>query len=185
MLRTLIAGLALTHTPEQVQFYCLDFGGGTLTGAVATCRTSASVATRLEPDRLRRTVAEINTLLAQREELFRRHRVDSMATYRRLLAQRVGTARRLRRRVPRRRRLGHACAQDYEALETAITQIAARGLGYGVHVVLSHPAVDGDAPGAARPASAPSSSCASATRRSPSSTAASPRTCPRAARAAA
>ena len=27
--------------------------------------------------------------------------------------------------------------QDYEAMETAITQIAARGLGYGVHVVLS------------------------------------------------
>ena len=33
LLRTLITALALTHTPREVQFYCLDFGGGTLTGA--------------------------------------------------------------------------------------------------------------------------------------------------------
>ena len=32
-LRTIIM-LAAAHTPEQVQFYCLDFGGGTV-GAVA------------------------------------------------------------------------------------------------------------------------------------------------------
>ena len=30
MLRTLICSLALLHTPEEVQFYCLDFGGGTV-----------------------------------------------------------------------------------------------------------------------------------------------------------
>jgi S-DNA-T family DNA segregation ATPase FtsK/SpoIIIE len=30
LLRTLITSLALTHTPREVQFYCLDFGGGTL-----------------------------------------------------------------------------------------------------------------------------------------------------------
>ena len=82
MLRTLISGLALTHTPEQVQFYCLDFGGGTLAG-LADLPHVGSVATRLDPDRLRRTVAEVNALLAAREELFTRHRIDSMATYRR------------------------------------------------------------------------------------------------------
>ncbi|MFD8816754.1 FtsK/SpoIIIE domain-containing protein, partial [Streptomyces sp. NPDC059627] len=31
LLRNLIAALSLTHTPREVQFYCLDFGGGTLT----------------------------------------------------------------------------------------------------------------------------------------------------------
>ena len=30
LLRDLITGMALTHTPEEVQFYCLDFGGGSL-----------------------------------------------------------------------------------------------------------------------------------------------------------
>ena len=29
-IRTLIMAAAATHTPEQLQFYCLDFGGGTL-----------------------------------------------------------------------------------------------------------------------------------------------------------
>jgi S-DNA-T family DNA segregation ATPase FtsK/SpoIIIE len=135
VLRSLIAGMALTHTPEQVQFYCLDFGGGTLTG-LAELPHVGSVATRLDSERMRRTVAEINTLLAHREELFTRHRIDSMASYRRQSAE---------GRVPRDG-FGDVflvvdgwgtVRSDYEALEAAITQIAARGLGYGVHVVLS------------------------------------------------
>ncbi|MGI8762154.1 MAG: type VII secretion protein EccCa [Jatrophihabitantaceae bacterium] len=135
VLRALIASMALTHTPAQAQFYCLDFGGGTLTGLVDLPHVG-SVATRLEPERLRRTIAEVNGLLARREQLFTQNRIDSMATYRRMLESGVvggdgygdvflvvdgwGTIR-----------------QDYEELEPAITQIAARGLGFGVHVVLS------------------------------------------------
>jgi S-DNA-T family DNA segregation ATPase FtsK/SpoIIIE len=135
LLRTLIMAMALTHTAEQVQFYCLDFGGGTLNG-LADLPHVGSVASRLEPERLRRTVAEINVLLNSREQLFTQHRIDSMASYRRLVAAGSapldgfgdvflvvdgwGTVR-----------------QDHEALEAAITQIAARGLGFGVHLVLS------------------------------------------------
>ena len=135
VLRTLVMAMALTHTPEQVQFYCLDFGGGTLSG-LADLPHVGSVATRIEPERLRRTVAEINALLANREEIFTQKRIDSMATYRRMVASGTapidgfgdvflvidgwGTIR-----------------QEHEAMETAITQIAARGLGFGVHVVLS------------------------------------------------
>lgn len=135
VLRTLVAGLALTHTPEQVQIYCLDFGGGTLTG-LGDLPHVGSVATRLEPERLRRTVAEINAMLAQREELFTKHRIDSMSSYRRVTA--MGS-------VPKDG-FGDVflvvdgwgtVRADHEAMETAITQIAARGLGYGVHVVLS------------------------------------------------
>ena len=135
VLRTLISSLSLTHTPEQVQFYCLDFGGGTLTG-LADMPHVGSVATRLEPDRLRRTIAEITTLLDHREQIFTQHRVDSMASYRRMLA--AGT-------VPRDG-FGDlflvvdgwgTIKSDYEALDQQITQIAARGLGFGVHVVLS------------------------------------------------
>ncbi len=35
VLRSLIMALALTHTPREVQFYCLDFGGGTLSQPVS------------------------------------------------------------------------------------------------------------------------------------------------------
>ncbi len=134
-LRTLITSLALTHTPQQVQFYCLDFGGGTLTG-LADLPHVGSVATRLEPDRLRRTVAEITTLLDAREQLFTARRIDSMASFRRAIASGEvagdgfgdvflvvdgwGTVR-----------------SDYEAMEAQITQIAGRGLGFGVHVVIT------------------------------------------------
>ena len=94
------------------------------------------VESALEPERLRRTIAEIGGLLTRREALFTEHRIDSMASYRRavaagqvpadgfgdvfLVVDGWGTVR-----------------QDHEELETAITQIAARGLGFGVHVVLS------------------------------------------------
>lgn len=135
LLRSLITSLALTHTPQQAQFYCLDFGGGTLTG-LADLPHVGSVATRMEPERLRRTVAEMNQLLHQREQTFTTHRIDSMQSYRRMVASGQvpgdgfgdvflvvdgwGTVR-----------------SDYEEMESAITQIATRGLGFGVHVVLS------------------------------------------------
>ncbi len=33
-IRTLVAALAVTHTPAEVQVYCLDFGGGSLADCV-------------------------------------------------------------------------------------------------------------------------------------------------------
>ncbi len=135
VLRTLVSSLSLTHTPEQLQFYCLDFGGGTLTG-LGDLPHVGSVATRLEPQRVRRTIAEINGLLERREQLFTQYRVDSMASYRRLsttgqvpydgfgdvflVVDGWGTIR-----------------SDFEEMEQQITQIAARGLGFGVHIALS------------------------------------------------
>lgn len=70
-----------SRSPEQVQFYCLDFGGGSLS-ALAELPHVGSVAGRLETEKLRRTVAEISALLTAREQLFTRLRIDSMAAYR-------------------------------------------------------------------------------------------------------
>ncbi|GAA2086264.1 type VII secretion protein EccCa [Actinomadura alba] len=135
MLRTLIASLALLHTPAEVQFYCLDFGGGTLS-AMSDLPHIGGVGTRLDADRVRRTVAEVSVLLEQRERVFTERGIDSMATYRRMRANGefagdgygdvflvVDNWLTLR--------------QDYENLEGTITQLAARGLGYGIHVVAS------------------------------------------------
>jgi S-DNA-T family DNA segregation ATPase FtsK/SpoIIIE len=134
-IRTLIASLALLHTPQEVQFYCLDFGGGTL-GPMATLPHIGGVATRLDADRVRRTVAEVTQLLDRREQEFAERGIDSMATFRRLRAsgEYAGDG------------YGDVflivdnwltLRQDYENLEGTITQLAARGLGYGVHVVAS------------------------------------------------
>ncbi|GAA3812157.1 type VII secretion protein EccC [Sphaerisporangium flaviroseum] len=133
ILRTLITGLALTHTPREVQFYCLDFGGGTLASLEGLPHVGG-VANRLDGDRVRRTVAEVTGLLQQREREFAERGIDSFATYRRDIAAGGGTG----------TDFGDVflivdgwltVRQDFETLEPTITDLAARGLGYGIHVV--------------------------------------------------
>jgi DNA segregation ATPase FtsK/SpoIIIE, S-DNA-T family len=133
MLRTLICSLALLHTPDEVQFYCLDFGGGTL-GALAGLPHVGGVATRLDADRARRTVAEVESLLATREREFSELGTESISAYRRMRASGEITG----------DGFGDVflvvdgwltLRQDFEQLEQAISAVAARGLGYGVHVL--------------------------------------------------
>ncbi|BCB80367.1 type VII secretion protein EccC [Phytohabitans flavus] len=111
VLRTVICGLALTHSPAEVRVYCLDFGGGSL----ATLRDLphvGGVAGRLDTEAVRRTVGDVAALLAEREagapvdgHVFLV--VDGWTTLR----------------------------GDYDDLEPLVTDIATRGLSYGVHVV--------------------------------------------------
>jgi DNA segregation ATPase FtsK/SpoIIIE, S-DNA-T family len=133
--RTLICGLALTHTPAEVQVYCLDFGGGSLTG-VKDLPHVGGVSGRLDAVGVRRTVGEIATLLTEREQRFADLGIDSMSSYRQ-----------------RRSSTGLGAGNDpfgdvflvvdgwltlrkeYEELEPVITDIATRGLSYGIHVV--------------------------------------------------
>ena len=132
--RTALVSLALTHTPQEVQFFVIDFGGGSFTGLQRFTHVSG-VATRSEPDVVRRTVAEVTSLLNAREVYFRKNGIDSIDTYRQRRAQGLaddgygdiflmvdgwGTLR-----------------TEFEMLEPQIHAIAARGLTYGVHVVIT------------------------------------------------
>ncbi len=133
LLRTLICALALLHTPDQIEFYGLDFGGGTL-GALAALPHVGGMATRQQPERVRRTVAELQGLLDRREHEFAARGIESIAAYRSMRAsgEIAGDG------------FGDVflvvdgwltLRQEFEALETAITALAARGLGYGIHVI--------------------------------------------------
>ncbi|MEV0805644.1 type VII secretion protein EccCa [Micromonospora sp. NPDC050200] len=139
LLRTLICALALTHTPAEAQVYCLDFGGGGL-AALRDLPHVGGVAGRSDPTVVRRTIGEIATLLAERERRFAELGVESMAAW-------------------RQRRSGPAAAGqptvdpfgdvflvvdgwatlrgEYDDLEPLVTDLATRGLSYGVHVVAS------------------------------------------------
>src|SRR5204862_1360156 len=66
LLRSLMCGLALTHSPRQVQFYCLDFGGGSL-AELNDLPHVGGVASRHEPERVSRTIAEVRSILVDRE----------------------------------------------------------------------------------------------------------------------
>jgi len=131
--RTLISALALTHTPREVQFYCLDFGGGSLT-TLREFPHVGGVASRLDVGAVRRTVAEVLQLLSNRERFFAEHGIEGMASYR------------------ERRAAGEfaddawgdvflvvdgwpVLRSDFEELEATLAEIAGRGLAYGVHVV--------------------------------------------------
>lgn len=135
LLRSLIASLALTHTPREVQFYCLDFGGGTLSG-LSGLPHLGGVASRLDSERISRTVAEVTAVLNHREQFFLDHNIDSMATYR------------------RRRAAGEfadethgdvflvvdgwaTLRQDFDSHVATFNQFAARGLNYGVHLIVT------------------------------------------------
>ncbi|MGW0551196.1 type VII secretion protein EccCa [Streptomyces altiplanensis] len=135
LLRTLISSFAFTHTPGEVQFYCLDFGGGGLI-AMEDLAHVGGVANRLDGEKVRRTVSEVEGILNAREEYFRSNNIDSIQTYR------------------QRRAAGLLPDQpwgdvflvidgwatfktDYEMLEASITDMAMRGLGFGVHVILT------------------------------------------------
>ncbi len=137
LLRSLMASFALTHTPYEVQLYGLDFGGGGM-ASVAGLPHVGGVASRLDPERVRRTLAEVYGLLTRREECFRTADIASIADFR---------ARRARGDISvTDQPWGDVFLiidgwgnfrSEYEGLEPAVLDIAARGLGYGVHLILT------------------------------------------------
>lgn len=137
LLRSLICAFALTHTPHEVQFYGLDFGGGAM-ASVAGLPHVGGVASRLDPERVRRTVAEVYGVLTRREEYFRSAGIPSIAEFR---------ARRARGDISvTDQPWGDVFLivdgwgnfrSEYEVMDQVILDIAARGLGYGVHLVLT------------------------------------------------
>ena len=134
LLRTMVSSFALTHTASEVQFYLLDFGGGGMQGLQHLPHVGG-VAGRLDADKVRRMVAEVSGLVTRREELFRAQGIDSIATFRNRRKQGL---------LPEEQ-YGDVFLvvdgwltfkQEFELLESAVADIAQRGLAYGVHVVV-------------------------------------------------
>jgi S-DNA-T family DNA segregation ATPase FtsK/SpoIIIE len=135
LLRALVVAFALTHTPAEVQFYAIDFGGGGL-HALEKLPHVGSICGRFDPERLRRVVGEMTSLLDAREHLFRARGIDSAEAFRSLRAagQLPGES------------FGDvflvvdnwaAVRLEHEDLEPFFLDLAARGLGYGIHLVVT------------------------------------------------
>ncbi|MGO4615582.1 type VII secretion protein EccCa [Nocardia sp. 2YAB30] len=142
-LRSLIMAMSLTHTAEQVQFYCLDFGGGTLASLLGLPHVG-SVASRLDEDQVRRTIAEMTTIVRQREARFRQLGIESMTEFRRLRS--MDPASSPAATGAHEDPFGDvflvidgfgSIRQDFEMLEQTIMNLAVQGLSYGVHVVIA------------------------------------------------
>ncbi|MFI5609763.1 type VII secretion protein EccCa [Amycolatopsis sp. NPDC051903] len=137
LLKDIAAMLALTHTPSEVQLFILDMGGGAL-APIAGLPHVSGYATRRDAQRCRRVVAELTTLLEQREEFFAAHGLESMAAFRSRRAEFTEST--------DGREFGDVflfvdnwttIRQEYEQLEEQITGLAARGLGFGIHVIVT------------------------------------------------
>ncbi|SDK01956.1 DNA segregation ATPase FtsK/SpoIIIE, S-DNA-T family [Lentzea albidocapillata subsp. violacea] len=134
-LRTVIMSLAVTHTPRETQFYCIDFGGGSL-AALRGLPHVGGVAGRQHPAAVRRTVAEVMTVLTERERRFADHEIDGVAAYREARARGefaddpFGDVFLVIDGWPTLRK-------EFDDLEDRVSDIAARGLAYGVHVFVA------------------------------------------------
>ncbi|OBK21569.1 type VII secretion protein EccC [Mycobacterium asiaticum] len=145
-LRTLIVATAATHTPEQVQFFCLDFGGGTLS-SLANLPHVGGVAGRMDADGIRRSVAEVSGVLRERELRFRDLGIESMRDFRQRKARLATLPPEVAAQDPLSQdKFGDlflvidgwaSIRSDFEVLEPALNALAVQGLSYGVHLVIS------------------------------------------------
>ncbi|WP_258566245.1 type VII secretion protein EccCa [Streptomyces parvulus] len=132
-LRTAMLSAMLTHTPEELQFYAIDMGGGSLHG-LSDAPHVAGIAGRRDEDRVRRVLAEVSRLVTARERMFRDLRIQSAGELR---------ARRAGGNLPEGVRAADIVliVDNWAALHTSddkavttLTDIASRGLGVGVHL---------------------------------------------------
>jgi type VII secretion protein EccCa/type VII secretion protein EccCb len=130
-LQTFILSAASLHSPREVSFYCLDYGGGQLR-ALEDLAHVGSVASALEPERIRRTFGELEQLLRSRQEreVFRDKQgpddglgqvflvIDNLYAFSRDNTDQFNT------RNP---------------LLSKVTELVNVGLAYGIHVVVTTP----------------------------------------------
>jgi S-DNA-T family DNA segregation ATPase FtsK/SpoIIIE len=133
LLKTLVASFALTHTPLEAQFYAIDYGGGGLAG-LAGLPHVGGIAGRQDPELVRRMVAEVAAMLGEREARFSAAGIDSPAALRSRRAELDGDG---WADVFLMIDNWPALRQEFEELEEPLQEIASRGLGYGIHLLIT------------------------------------------------
>jgi S-DNA-T family DNA segregation ATPase FtsK/SpoIIIE len=135
LLRTLLAAFITTHDPADVQFYCVDVGGGTLRSFEPAPHVGA-VAGKADRERILRVIQHVGSLIEERELLFRERALEGMAAYR------------------RERTAGRLPGTPYgdvflviddlaqvqseiDQVEAELIRIATAGLSYGIHLVIT------------------------------------------------
>lgn len=133
---TLLLSAAATTDPDRLAMYVVDLGGGLLQ-SVADLPHVGGVARRGEEERIRRTIAEVDTELRRRETAFRESGVTSVDAARRRTVLRDG------RQVVEFPDVllvidgWQAFRTEFEDLEQQVLSLAADGLSYGVHLALT------------------------------------------------
>ncbi|OBG89006.1 type VII secretion protein EccC [Mycobacterium sp. E802] len=130
-LQTFVLSAAALHSPSEVSFYCLDYGGGQLAG-LAELAHVGSVATPLEPERIRRTFGELEQLLRARQQ---QGAVSRVGRY----ADGYGEVFLIIDNLYAFSRDNTDTFNTRNPLLAKVTELANAGLAYGIHVVITTP----------------------------------------------
>ncbi|WP_394254535.1 type VII secretion protein EccCa [Pseudoclavibacter helvolus] len=134
-LRTIAASLALSGSPGAVGIYGMDLTGGGLRRLEAFPHVGG-VAARGDDSRLVRLVEELTAMLRMREELFKRHSIDSTAQLRAVHA--AGELPELPTADIVLLVDGYgALRQDFEHLDGPFTKLMLQASSYGIHLVVT------------------------------------------------
>jgi S-DNA-T family DNA segregation ATPase FtsK/SpoIIIE len=126
-LQTFILSAAALHSPRDVTFYCLDYGGGQLRGLVDLAHVG-SVASPLEPERIRRTFGELEQLLRARQARGSSQRDDGYGEVFLVIDNLYAFS-----------RDNTDAFNTRNPLLAKVTELANSGMAYGIHVVITTP----------------------------------------------
>ena len=130
-LQTFMLSAAALHSPREVSFYVLDYGGGQL-APMADLAHVGAVASPLQPERIRRTFAELEQLLRQRQE---RGAVSRAGTY----DDGYGEVFLVIDNLYAFSRDNVDTFNTRNPLLAKVTELVNTGLAYGIHVVITTP----------------------------------------------
>lgn len=139
-LQTFILSAAATHSPREVTFYGLDYGGGTLRDVAALAHVG-SIASPLEPDRIRRTFGEIEQLLLARRsrEAFRGRTATEQASGSGGWGDEFGEVFLV---IDNLYAFGRDNTDQFNTrnpLLAKVTELVNVGMAYGIHVIITTP----------------------------------------------
>ena len=130
-LQTFMLSAAALHSPREVSFYVLDYGGGQL-APMADLAHVGAVASPLQPERIRRTFAELEQLLRLRQE---RGAVSRAGTY----DDGYGEVFLVIDNLYAFSRDNVDTFNTRNPLLAKVTELVNTGLAYGIHVVITTP----------------------------------------------
>lgn len=126
-LQTFILSAAALHPPRDVTFYCLDYGGGQLRGLQDLAHVG-SVASPLEPERIRRTFGELEQLLRARQAGGASQRDDGYGEVFLVIDNLYAFS-----------RDNTDAFNTRNPLLARVTELTNSGMAYGIHVVITTP----------------------------------------------
>ena len=126
-LQTFVLSAAALHSPRDVTFYCLDYGGGQL-HALADLAHVGSVASPLEPERIRRTFGEMEQLLRSRQQRGPSDRDDGYGEVFLVIDNLYAFS-----------RDNTDAFNTRNPLLAKATELVNAGMSYGIHVVITTP----------------------------------------------